>query len=170
MSAKRLSVWRYPLLVLGAGLLVTTLIVFGVTEIIKREAQPQNRLINVSARGMVGPGADSLLVGFVVEEQPQTLVVRGLGPSLAREGGPPALPQVLLRVVRNADGVDVGRNSAWRSPGNERLWGDLKHLALPHAAEAACILTLAPGSYAALIESPNAQRGLASIEVFVVRE
>lgn len=152
-----------------AGALTVFLVSAGLSRFVEHDLRHQNRLINVSARGQVTPGADSLLTGFVVSDQPQTLVVRGLGPSLARAGGPAPLSRVLLRVIDNETGRDVGRNEAWRAPGNERLAHDLKHLAPPHLQDAACVLTLPPGGYCALIEAREGQRGIAAIEIFVVK-
>lgn len=160
---------RYPVALTIAAFVVTFVVIAGVAHVVESDLARQSRLMNVSCRGPAGTGSDAMLVGFVVSDHPQTVVVRGLGPSLARGGNAAALAEPRLRVVRNHDGTDVGRNERWRVPGNERLWGDLKHLAPPDPNESACVLTLPPGGYSALIESRNGAKGIASIEIFVIK-
>lgn len=161
---------RHPVVLAGAALLAMFGAVAGVAHLVKADLARQSRLMNVSCRGLAGTGADAMLVGFVVSDGPQTLVIRGIGPSLAKGGETAALSELVLRVVRHADGVEVGRNEEWNAPGNARLTGDLKHLAPLDPRDAACVLTLEPGGYSALIEAREGKRGVASIEIFVVKE
>lgn len=160
---------RSPVMLAVAALLAMFGVVAGAAQLVETDLRRQSRLMNVSCRGPAGSGPDAMLVGFVVSDRPQTIVVRGLGASLARGGNAAALSELVLRIVRNADGVDVARNEQWRTRGNERLWSDLAHLAPADPRDAACVVTLPPGGYSALIESRTQQRGLASIEIFVVK-
>ena len=164
------TLFRSPVILALTALVTMVLVVAGVVRLVEADLRQQSRLVNVSCRGLAGPGPDAMLVGFVVSEAPQTVVVRGLGPSLAKTGTANAITELTLRVVRNADGVDVGRNEHWHEKGNERLWGDLKHLAPAEVNDAACVLTLQPGGYSALIDGRNGAKGMASIEVFVIKE
>ncbi len=164
------SITRQPLWLGLFGLAAGFVAVLGVVRFVESDLRQQSRLVNVSARGMAGGGSEALLVGFVVEEAAQTLVVRALGPSLAKSGVGAALPRLTLRVVRNADGKDLARNEAWQAPGNERLSGPLRHLAPPDANDAACVLRLPPGSYSVVVEPRGTKAGVATVEIFVVRE
>jgi hypothetical protein len=72
-------------------------------------------------------------------------------------------------VVRNTDGKDIDRNERWRVAGNERLAGDLKHLAPPDERHAACVVRLEPGAYSAFLETLSGQPASGSIELFVIQ-
>lgn len=165
-----------PALLGAVALIAIFSVVAGAAHVVRRDLAAagggggSNRLINVSCRGPARNGADAMVVGFVVEGGPQNVVIRGLGPSLARAGVAGALMKPRLRVVRHADGVDVGRNESWRVAGNERLWGDLAHFAPAEREDAACVLTLLPGGYSALVEPQSGTGGVAGIEIFVVRD
>jgi hypothetical protein len=161
---------RHPLLLAGCALLATLGAAALIAHLVDADLRQQSRLMNVSCRGPAGTGPDAMLVGFVVNDRPQTLVVRARGESPGGAGNAAGLSEIVLRVVRNADGVDVGRNEQWRAPGNERLQGDLRHLAPAQAKDAACVLRLAPGAYSALVEPKGGQKGMAGIEIFVVKE
>lgn len=150
----------HPLALAAVGLIAAVGTVAGVAHLVDTDLAQQSRLMNVSCRGPAGTGPDAMLVGFVVNDRPQTLVVRAQGVAPA---------EIVLRVVRNADGKDVGRNSQWRAPGNERLEGDLRHLAPPNSRDAACVLTLEPGAYSALVETKGGAKVTAGIELFVVK-
>jgi hypothetical protein len=76
---------------------------------------------------------------------------------------------LLLRIVRNVDGVDVGRNERWKVGGNERLSSDLKNFAPADERHSAIVATLPPGGYSALVEDRSGQPGMAFIEIFVVQ-
>jgi hypothetical protein len=161
---------RQPLLLAALAAAALLAALFGIAHFVRSDLDRQNRVANVSARGPAGTGPEALLVGFVVTDRPQTVVVRGLGPTLGKSGVAGALQELRLRVVRNADGKDLGRNEAWQAPGNERLWGDLRHLAPPDSRDAACVLRLEPGSYSVLVEPLRPARGLAGVELFLVKE
>lgn len=168
MKSSAAPFFRRPGFAIGGALLAMFGVAAGVTHLVHRDLEQQSRLINLSCRGPAGTGPDSLLVGFVISERSQTVVFR------AQRAAPlPAAasdPGLLLRIVRNADGVDVGRNERWQVPANERLQGDLKVFAPADPRHAACVLTLPPGGYSALVEdrAPGG-RGLVSVEVFVIR-
>jgi hypothetical protein len=170
MNARVRLVLGHPLWLGLFGLAAGFAAVLGVVRLVESDLRQQSRLVNVSARGPAGGGSGALLLGFVVEEAPQTLVIRALGPSLAKGGVPAALARLTLRVVRNADGKEVARNEAWQAPGNERLTGPLRHLAPSDPNDAACVLRLPPGGYSVLVEPRGTATGVASVEVFVVRE
>jgi len=74
---------------------------------------PATRLVNFSARNQVGTGANVLVVGFVISgDAPKTLLIRGVGPTLAQFGvqGVLADPQLALF---DASGAIVNQNNDW---------------------------------------------------------
>ena len=156
-----------PVVLAAIALLVLFAVGAGMARMVRNDLDHQSRLVNVSCRGPAGTGAQCLLAAFVVSERPQTLVVRAHGWSMP--GAAAETPHdVLLRVVRHSDGIDVGRNERWRVAGNERLSGDLKPFAPADERHSAVVLDLAPGSYSALVEDRASEPGMALIEIFVV--
>ncbi len=157
-----------PSLAASFALLTTIAVVTGLVHLINHDFRRQSHLVNVSVQSMVGVDGQPMIAGFVIADHAQTVVVRALGPSLARLAGPEPLFQPRLRIVRNRDGVDVARNEGWRVAGNERLERDLRSYAPLDPREAVCVATLPAGAYSAVIESRNGVAGLAALEVFVI--
>ena len=163
-------VLRHPLFLAAAAVAVMFGVAAALTQLIESDLSHQSRLINVSCRGPLGNGPESALLAFVISERPQLVVVRGRGWSKASPNAPEVAHEVRLRVVRNADGTDLGRNESWLAPENKRLRDDLKHLAPGDPKHCACVLTLPPGGYSALIEDRTGRPGLGGIEVFVIQK
>ncbi|MDO8540114.1 MAG: hypothetical protein Q7S40_06685 [Opitutaceae bacterium] len=157
-----------PSLAATFAVLTTLAVVTGLVHLLKRDFRRQSHLINVSLQAMVGVGGRPMIAGFVIADHSQTVVVRALGPSVARPADVAPLTQPRLRIVRNRDGVDVAMNEGWRVAANERLERDLKPYAPPDPREAACVLTLPAGAYSAVIESRDGSPGLAGLEIFVL--
>jgi uncharacterized delta-60 repeat protein len=71
------------------------------------------RLINLSARGAVSPGAGALIGGFVVSgSSSKTVLIRGIGPGLSGFGVTDALADPVLRVY-DGNGDLVAENTSW---------------------------------------------------------
>lgn len=60
-------------------------------------ADTPSRITNCSARGLAGPG-QAMILGFVVGEKPTRLLVRGIGPGLARFGVADPAPNPVVKV------------------------------------------------------------------------
>lgn len=164
-----LKIWRHPLTLTAVAALVIGGSVAGLTRFVNNDLEHQSRLVNFSSRGPIGTGPECLLSAFVIAERTQTVVVRARGWTQAAPGAPEVPRAVRLRVVRHADGLDVGRNEGWRSAGNERLWGDLKHLAPAEERQPACVMRLEPGGYSAFLENIAGEGGVGSLELFVIQ-
>lgn len=132
------------------------------------------RLINLSARAEAG-GGGTLIAGFVVAglaEKP--LLVRAIGPGLARFGvvGPLADPALQLHVTRD-DGRNalVSANENWSDAG---LGPALAAAAARTGAfpledaslDAALLATVSPRPYSAVVLGGASSPGLALVEVY----
>jgi hypothetical protein len=159
---------RHSGLLLAGALLTAIAIALGMTWFVKADMRRNSRIVNMSCRASVGAAGQPVIAGFIIADQPQTVVVRALGPSLLPHGLSDALKQPRLRLVRNKDGAELARNQGWQTKENERLAGDLKRFAPGEAGDAACILRLPPGSYTAFVESPDDVPGTTMVEVFAV--
>jgi hypothetical protein len=128
------------------------------------------RLVNVSARTMVGTGADVLIAGFVITgNAPKKLLLRAVGPGLARFGvtGVLADPQLELfqgntRLQQNDNwGGAAALNSTFDQVGAFGLEANSR--------DAAILVTLPPGSYSVVVSGVNNSTGVALIEVYEIQ-
>ncbi len=125
------------------------------------------RLINLSARNRVGPGADVLIAGFYLAGSgPQRLLIRGVGPALAGFGvsDPLADPKV---EIFNAAGARVAENDNWPA-GLAPEFARVGAFALPNSSrDAALVATLEAGqAYTVQVSGPGTTTGEALVEVY----
>jgi len=71
-----------------------------------------SRIVNFSARAISGPGADSLIVGFVVAGDGKNVLVRGIGPALAAFGITNFLNAPVLTLY-DGSGALVATDAGW---------------------------------------------------------
>lgn len=154
----------------------------GVAIVEAYDAGPQEspaRLINISTRGFVGVGSAVMIPGFVVSpEGPRTFLIRAVGPTLARYGVAETLADPVLELYEKVAGPP---------PMDLRIleiddWGDLPDSAttatvaatvgafsLPAgSSDAACVVTLPPGLYTAIVRGQGTSSGVALAEVYLV--
>lgn len=128
---------------------------------------PSN-LINISTRGFVGTGDAVLIAGFVVRGfEPKRILVRAAGPALLdyQVTGVLLDPQV---AVHAESGASVGGNDNW-SATTEITTAFQQAGAFAFRAgsrDAATVLTLAPGSYTAVVSGVDGATGNAEVEVY----
>jgi hypothetical protein len=117
---------------------------------ISPEAQgPAGTLINLSTRTLLSPG-QTVIAGFVIEGRPRTVLVRAVGPSLARFGVVNALPDPRLTLQR-AGGTIAGNDNWTQQAEPERVMHATARVAAfpldPGSLDAAQVLKLSPGAY-----------------------
>lgn len=126
-------------------------------------------LINVSTRGNVGSGGNAMIGGFVIQgSTPQTVVVRGIGPSLAAYGIAGTLSNPTLQLVRMSDSATIATNDDWGSAPNV---ADLTAtgFAPSDPSESAILITLDPGAYTAIVSGAGGATGVGMVEVYAVQ-
>jgi hypothetical protein len=136
--------------------------------------QAQPRLVNVSTRGEVRPGADILIAGFVVQGGgPKRILLRGVGPALAGFGLPAERVLADPRLVLfDTAGQPVASNDDWGAVADPEAQAALRArlgaFALPEgSADAETIVELAPGRYTVHVSGPDAAAtGIALVEVY----
>ncbi|MEO7599714.1 MAG: hypothetical protein ABIV50_12325 [Opitutus sp.] len=132
------------------------------------------RLVNISGRAQVNTGDDVLIAGFVVSGTgPKTVLIRGLGPTLATQSVTGALSAVRLELHQATDGLDtvLAANTAWG--GGTDLTDVFKlvgagPLTSGTSNDAALIVTLQPGVYTAVVSGASGATGVALVEVYEV--
>jgi hypothetical protein len=135
-------------------------------------------LLNVATRAYVGVGDEVLISGFVVQGMGnKTMLLRAAGPALAAFGVTNALRDPVLRVFAG-DRV-LAENDNWSTPtvgGPAATGGEIAAAAaragafpfLAGAADAAVLITLAPGAYTAVAEGRGGATGTGLIEAYEV--
>ncbi len=136
------------------------------------EAAGARRLGNLSARGLVAPGAPLIAGLVIVGTAPQRVLIRGVGPGL---GSAPfnlgnTLPNPQLTLFRGATALRT--NDDWFREAEAALIRDAatRAGAFPLGAQsldAALLLFLEPGAYTVQVNSANnAGNGIALVEVY----
>ena len=138
------------------------------------------RLINISARGAVSPGAGALIGGFVISGgSTKTVLIRGVGPGLAAFGVANTLADPVLTVFDSGGNV-VARNLSWSSQtfaGSYQVAGadiastgaSVGAFALAaNSADTALVANLPPGAYTFQVTSASNSTGEALGEVYEV--
>jgi hypothetical protein len=124
-----------------------------------------SHLANISTRMKVGTGASVLIGGFIIQgSQPKTLVVRAIGPSLTASGLSGVLADPVLELHDSAGGV-VASNDDWRD-GQQASQIEQSGLAPTEALESAVLVTLAPGSYTAVVSGFDNTAGNGLVEAY----
>ena len=133
---------------------------------------PGVRLVNVSARNLVGTGANILIAGFTVGgSTAETLLIRGDGPALALApfnlSG--TLAQPVLQIY-NSLGTMIYSNTGWGGdPNLATAMATVGAFGLPNTSQdSAMLVTLPAGPYTALISGSNNTVGIALVEVYEV--
>jgi uncharacterized protein YkwD len=120
------------------------------------------RLANISTRAVVGTGANVLIGGFIVTgTQSKKVIVRGIGPSLP-------LPGKLLDPMielHDPSGAVIAANDNWGQNANSAEIVD-SGVAPTNPSESAILMSLAPGSYTAVLSGVNQTTGTAVVEVY----
>ncbi|MBM3855020.1 MAG: hypothetical protein FJ399_18005 [Verrucomicrobia bacterium] len=127
------------------------------------------RLVNVSARTQVGLGGDILIAGFYLGGRTaRTVLIRGIGPTLASFGVPGALVDPRLELFRGA--TRIGENDDWGgATALANTFSDVGAFPLARTSrDAAILVTLPPGGYTAQVSGVNATTGVALVEVYEV--
>ena len=128
------------------------------------------KLFNISTRANTGSGDSTLIAGIVVSGSvPKRVLIRGVGPTLASLGVVGALAQPQLTVIK--DGVTVAANSNWSTSPDAAaiaaVSAQVGAFALgATSADAAMIVSLAPGNYSAQVSGANGTSGIAIIEIY----
>jgi len=125
-------------------------------------------LANVSTRGVVQTGDDVMIGGFILKGgvgSEQRVIVRALGPSLARFGVTNCLPNPEVR-LHDANGALVAQNDNWRDTQAAEIMQS--GLAPLNELESAIILNLPVGSYTAIVSGVGGGTGNGLVEVYAL--
>jgi len=140
----------------------------GLIEVYDLDTAAVSKLGNISTRGFVGstPG-DSIIAGFILgnSNNPDHIVIRGLGPSLAALGVPNTLQNPTLE-LHNGDGVLLFTNNDWQDNPTNAADVAAAGLAPSDSREAAIAVTLPPGAYSAILAGLGNTTGNGLVEIY----
>jgi hypothetical protein len=124
-------------------------------------------LINISTRSEIGQGDAAMVGGFVIQGSGEkTVLIRGLGPSLAAAGIQDALPDPRL-ILFDADGNQLALNDNWENGAEADLIRMLPWVPT-HPLESALLMSLPAGAYTASVDGADGASGVGMVEVYVV--
>jgi hypothetical protein len=137
------------------------------------EGTGTSRLSNMALRGKVGSGDSTMIVGFVISgSSPRTILIRGIGPGLAKFGVTGTLADPVLKLFTQGSDTPIKTNDNWG--------GDASVIAaasktgafeLDANSKDACLLvSLDPGVYTAHLVSADSSTGVGLLELYLMPE
>jgi hypothetical protein len=142
-------------------------------EIYDADTGGSSRLVNVSGRGAAGSGGAALISGFVLAgDAPSRLLLRGIGPGLAKFGTSGVLADPAIALF-GSDGRELGSNDNWVSsvPQISSAAAGAGAFALEVGSKDAAVLaTLAPGAYTIQVQAGAAAAGAALLEIYQLHD
>jgi hypothetical protein len=133
------------------------------------------RLTNLSALARTTGGDDPVISGFAITGgAPILVLVRGVGPALRVFGVAGVLADPRLGVFAAGSAAPLATNDNWSESSQAaeiaRVAAQVGAFALADgAADAALLVSLAPGTYTVQVSGPGGAAGLALIEIYEVR-
>jgi WD40 repeat protein len=119
-------------------------------------------LLNISTRLRVQTGDRAMIGGFIIAgTEPKTVVVRGIGPSLAMAG---ALADPVIE-VHGSSGQLLATNDNWRDDPNRQHVID-SGVAPTNDLEPALWGIINPGAYTVILSDKNGGTGVGLVEVY----
>src|SRR5215211_2049191 len=113
---------------------------------------PAPNLVNLSTRAFVGTGDRVLIGGIIIQgSQPATVVLRGIGHSLAARGVAAPLIDPVLE-LRNSSGTLVASSDDWVDGADAETIASYR-IEPSNSRESAILRTLNPGNYTAIVKA-----------------
>ena len=131
---------------------------------------PPDRLANISTRLGVETDENVLIGGFIVTGpggSTKQILIRGIGPSLSSQNVSGALADPFLELHSGAS--TVATNDNWKIAENgSSQQAAIEATTIPPTSdlESAILITLAPGSYTAVLRGANSGTGVGLVEVY----
>jgi hypothetical protein len=145
----------------------------GLVEVYDLSLTDGARFVNLSTRGLAGPGNAQLILGCTVAGSGhERVLIRAVGPGLGQFGIGPALPNPVLTLCGN-DGSPIAANDDWSDSSQTEQIRSLAAacgaFTLPEGSVDASLLALvAPGNTTSVVggKPGTGQSGLALVELY----
>ncbi len=134
---------------------------------------PENQFSAISTRCYVGTGDSAATVGLILQN-PGTVLIRAVGPSLSRYYVSNVLPNPTITLY-NSQRLPIQSNTSWQSDPTEAAaiqdaTSTVDDFALTYTEDSAMLVTLPAGTYTAIVKDANGQSGNAIVEAYLVPE
>ena len=137
----------------------------GLVEIYDLDQSSTSKLGNLSTRAFVQTGNNVVIAGFILNgDGDDTIIARGIGPSLTPLGVPDALADPTLE-LRDVNGLLIGNNDWQDDPAQAAQLMDAG-LAPTNDLESGIVATLPPGLYTAVLSGRNNGTGVGLVEIY----
>lgn len=123
-----------------------------------------SQLLNLSTRMRVQTGENVMIGGFIITgKQPKRVIIRGIGPSLARAGVTGSLQDPTLELHDQTGGL-VAANDNWK----DTQYAAIQATGIPPTddREAAIVASLTPGAYTAIEQGSGGTIGIGLVEIY----
>jgi hypothetical protein len=128
--------------------------------------QAVSPLLNVSARGNVGNGANALVGGFIIRgNQPVQVLIRAMGQSLGNYGVSGQLTDTVLDLYQGS--TLLQSNDDWRSTQQAAITATA--MAPGADSDSGMVVTLQPGAYTTIVRGKSGGTGIAIVEAFLTQ-
>ncbi len=122
------------------------------------------KLVNISTRGFVLGGDNVMIGGFIITgDDPSTVLIRAIGPSLANFGVADVLGDPSIE-LHNGNGGIIFTNNNWRD--TQPIDIEATGLAPSDDLESAILISLVPGNYTAVVSGHDGGVGNGLVEVY----
>lgn len=139
------------------------------TSLVISDFKPSSTIPNISTRVRVQPDTDgSAIAGFIIRGvAPKTVMLRGIGPSLASQGLAHLLQDPVIE-LHDSTGAVIAQNNNWQAKQRAKI--EATGIAPTNIRESAIIATLEPGDYTAVLRGYRNGIGIALVEVYDLDE
>lgn len=138
----------------------------GLVEIYDTNSGVDSQLANISTRGFVLTGNNVMIGGFILGGSTNpSVVVRGIGPSLAQFGLNPVLDDPTLE-LRDGNGALLIANDNWQDDSVAAAQLIANGLAPQNLFESGIFTSLPPAAFTAILAGKNGGTGIGLIEIY----
>jgi predicted methyltransferase MtxX (methanogen marker protein 4) len=138
----------------------------GLVEAYDLDQPADSRLANISTRGFVDTADNVMIGGFIIgpaDLGAATVLIRGIGPSLANAGVADPLQDPTLE-LHDGNGALLTSNDDWK----DSQQSEIEATTIPPTddRESAILQTLAPGNYTAIVRGKAETTGVGLVEIY----
>jgi len=135
----------------------------GIVEVYDLTQNATTKFGNISTRGFVDTGDNTMFGGFIINGGNAKVMVRAMGPSLQKVGISNALQDPTLDLY-DANGAVLQSNDNWQQASNTNEIPNGFSPSDPR--ESVIVTTLAPGNYSAIVRGKSNTTGVAIVEAY----
>jgi hypothetical protein len=129
---------------------------------------PSPQALNISTRLQVELGDNAMIGGFIITgNNAKTVVLRGMGPSLANAGLSNVLADPVLE-LHGSNGALIVQNDNWRDTQETQIQNG--GFQPKDNREAVIIATLQPGAYTGILTGKNQATGVGLVELYDIAQ